>query len=938
MLFLFVYLTGGNSNAFTSTENTNYFFDVRHEFLQDMLDRFAQFFISPLFTASATEREMQAVHNEHSKNLLTDVWRVSQLIKSQAIESHPYHRFGTGNNDTLNSIPKQKGVDVRDALLAFHAKWYSANIMKLVVVGRESIDILRLWVTNLFSPIVNHNVEQPKFSPHAFEMTFIPPDVPQSVIDTVKLHQVTSDNRVFARKYLEIVPVKDLRSLSLLFPLPATSRLYHSKPTSLLSHMIGHEGKGSILSYLKSKSFANSLSAGIYESFSSFSLFSVSLELTETGLENINEIISIIFAYIKLLGEAKSEEWLRVYEEEKAISEMNFRFKSKENPFSYVSHIAGDMHIYQPEDILTGGYLFQSFDEIVIRYFLSYLAVDNMIAYVCSQQFSGKTTMKEEWYSTDYEPRVFNDSEWAKFSDPQLYSSLHPPEPNEFIATDFSLKSSKNVVFHQAVSALDVTAPVQIGTIENSKCEVWYKLDETFGRPKANLMIKFTSVVAYASPRNAVMTALYARLLEDSLNEFAYPADLAGLSYSIYPTSTGIYVALGGYNHKLSVLTAAIVRRMHDLDVLDERFDVVREQLSRSYKNFAMEQPYQHAMYDETLSIEMNIWHNFEKLDVAQTITSDELRKFIPTLFAYASVTVLAHGNMASEEALNIAKLIHETLSFQPLLPSQIPELRVVKLDDSTRYVRAAKELNPADVNSAIVIAYQIGEDTTTTTAVTEVFAQIAKDSVYNQLRTVEQLGYLVWSGVGTHRGVLYFRIIVQSGVRSPLLLESRAEAFLASFAEELNNMTDDQFKMHVNAVIAKKSESYKTLSQESQNHWHEIQLRRYAFDRRQKEVASLCSLTKVHILQFYKQFLAINGSRAVLAVHIYGKDHVIGALLSVAINQNEVDCEASSSTLELKSSTAMNFSATAVDTAQVVIITDFTDFKRSRPLYPCLV
>lgn len=52
---------GGSSNAFTSAENTNYYFDVTCGFLEGALDRFAQFFISPLFTQDSTDREMNAI-------------------------------------------------------------------------------------------------------------------------------------------------------------------------------------------------------------------------------------------------------------------------------------------------------------------------------------------------------------------------------------------------------------------------------------------------------------------------------------------------------------------------------------------------------------------------------------------------------------------------------------------------------------------------------------------------------------------------------------------------------------------------------------------------------------------------------------------------------------------------------------------------------------
>lgn len=53
---------------FTADEDTNYYFDVNHEHLEGALDRFSQFFITPLFTQSATEREMNAVDAENSKN------------------------------------------------------------------------------------------------------------------------------------------------------------------------------------------------------------------------------------------------------------------------------------------------------------------------------------------------------------------------------------------------------------------------------------------------------------------------------------------------------------------------------------------------------------------------------------------------------------------------------------------------------------------------------------------------------------------------------------------------------------------------------------------------------------------------------------------------------------------------------------------------------
>lgn len=59
--------------------------------------------------------------------------------------------------------------------------------------------------------------------------------------------------------------------------------------------MIGHEGKGSILSELKSRGWSNSLLAGHNTLARGFGFFDIMVDLTQEGFENIDEITNIIF-------------------------------------------------------------------------------------------------------------------------------------------------------------------------------------------------------------------------------------------------------------------------------------------------------------------------------------------------------------------------------------------------------------------------------------------------------------------------------------------------------------------------------------------------------------------------------------------------------------------------------------------------------------------
>lgn len=199
----FLSKNGGSSNAATYPDVTKYYFDVVPEKLTEALDRFSQFFVSPLFTESATLREINAVNSEHEKNLATDVWRIRQVNKFLANPEHPYSKFGTGNKETLLDIPKEKSLDIRSELIAFHKKWYSSNIMNLAIFGKESLDELEVLTVKYFSDIENKSVEVPRWSDKIY-------------LDDQKAVK------------LMIVPVKDSRNLTISFQIPDLDEHFRS--------------------------------------------------------------------------------------------------------------------------------------------------------------------------------------------------------------------------------------------------------------------------------------------------------------------------------------------------------------------------------------------------------------------------------------------------------------------------------------------------------------------------------------------------------------------------------------------------------------------------------------------------------------------------------------------------------------------------------------
>ena len=134
----FVSYGGGQKNAATGEDYTYYYYDITRNHFEESLDIFSQFFKEPMFTESATMREMNAVDSEFRKNLSSEERRVFQIEKTVlAKKSSALNSFSTGNLATLN-VP-----NIRELLLKYHKDHYSANLMSLCLVGNHSLNQLQ---------------------------------------------------------------------------------------------------------------------------------------------------------------------------------------------------------------------------------------------------------------------------------------------------------------------------------------------------------------------------------------------------------------------------------------------------------------------------------------------------------------------------------------------------------------------------------------------------------------------------------------------------------------------------------------------------------------------------------------------------------------------------------------------------------------------------
>ena len=157
--------------------------------------------------------------------------------------------------------------------------------------------------------------------------------------------------------------------------------MYLTKPFRLLSHCIGHEGPGSILSFLKRQGWGLELGAGTGTQTQFFSVFDISIKLTEKGLAHYREILSVVMGYIyTIFRHGAIEDRARILREVTTMAELDFRYRSKVKEDRYTEQLAGNLTRYAPEHALCGGELFfQPLDQGELDRLLDlYCTVDNL--------------------------------------------------------------------------------------------------------------------------------------------------------------------------------------------------------------------------------------------------------------------------------------------------------------------------------------------------------------------------------------------------------------------------------------------------------------------------------------------------------------------------------------------------------------------------------
>ena len=814
----YISTNGGTQNAYTSYDRTNYHFEVTADALGGALQRFSRFFVQPLLNPQFVERERQVVHAEYSAGRKSDGRRSYSVFKRAINPAHPMSQFFVGSQDTLADRP---GDPVRADLLEFHKTHYRAANMTLAVLGREPLGDLAARVRALFTDVPPGAVGAPKGNVTLFEPGRLPLQV-------------------------NVVPEREYRAVSLTFPVPPLKQHYRLKPLQYVAHLVGHEGTGSLVSLLRARGLANTLSAGTGLAHADVATFQVRIGLTQRGLADLDTVVGLVFATLKRIHDTGPEPYR--YGEFQRMSALSFQYMDAVDAGSLTQAIAHNLHDHAPADVLVAPYVLERFDASLTWQYLAALTPANLLLTVTAPGLPAD--QRTPRFDAPYSLRPIAPARLANWRDPSMPTALELPGPNKYLPDDLSLQADASM-----------QRPVALTT--EPGFTLWHQQDTSFGAPRSSFFVNLRTRAANASALGGVHTQLLVSMLNEQLTEITYPAALAGMGVQLYKHLRGLSFRVSGYSSRQAELVGAVVNALREPELDAARFARVKAAHRRSLNNQAKAQPYgQGLAYLNDLLLEPR-WTRAQRLSALEQVDLSTLRQFAHQWLRRLDSVAMAHGNVTPKGAASLARTLDVGL-LSKVQVEEVPRGQVVKLRPGD-YLGHVLPVPHND--GALVLYFQGQRQQYQDRAAHALVAQILSAPFYTDLRTRKQLGYVVFASSMPMMQVPGLAFVVQSPNTDTLELRQHADAFLVRATQTLRRLAQVEFERFRQSLVERLLEPDKTLSARSNRYWREIDRNPGQFDEQVKLAAAVRSLTLETVLAAFQRTV-LAPARARVEVH----------------------------------------------------------------------
>lgn len=543
---------GGNSNAFTTNNFTSYYFTVDDEHLNETIEVFHNFFISPLFNNDSINREISAVHSEYEKNMSIENRKIEEILKELSKDNHPYKLFDCGNKTTLNIH------DIREKLIDFYNSYYSSDFMKLVISSNHSLDELE-------------------------KMSLLFESIPKKKINKMNILEIpiVKNHNGNCIKYIEMQTTDNKHKLNVIWQLENDNIYHRQKPLTYISYLLQNESPTSLNYYLLNRGYIYDMEINYeymaYDNFcvNNIYMFYIQFILTPYGQNNKNIILFLLDHYIYCIKKNGINK--NIFNELVKISKLNILFYNNNNIDDIINYSI-QMHLCDDKkNILINRSINNSYNdaiENIINDYLNKMTLNNSI--IISISNYKKLSKKTKWYNAEY--NLYNNI-------PKLINIVHNKTYFDFKLNPFIIENMNIIkynIHHNELSRIN---------------NILYKCVDIYNNPTTCCGIIYESEFINKNITNNIICDIYILLLNEINRSIYYYGKQIDMYFSIYISYNKIIINTKGYSDNIILFLSKIRNNFFNFNKMKKIFNKIKMEYIENLNNFDFMGSYSYAKY-----------------------------------------------------------------------------------------------------------------------------------------------------------------------------------------------------------------------------------------------------------------------------------------------------------------------------------------------------
>lgn len=797
-------------NAGTGSDRTIFMASAQHPWLAITLERLADALAHPKFDPQLAEKERHSVHQEACRYRTEDSWRIFQINKETLNPRHPFARFSVGNLETLADKPNSS---LLQTVQQFHQHYYSANIMVAAIYSNQPLAALAHLAVESYGRIPDHK---------AVVKPITPP------LATIKEQGVA----------IHYVPAKVYNALQVDFLItPDQQDSLYSKTNIYLDSLITARGEGTLADWLQQQGLSNTLSVSYNPRMAgNAGLFSIHIQPTEAGMAQQDLILAALFRYLHLL---KTQGVQRHYFDQMAQQlMMGSYYSASQHNLCYLSKLTDNLLEYPIEQVLMVNTRADRYRPSFIQRRLSKMIPQQARIWLASPQESHDK--KAYFLEASYQVKPLSRQQIAEWQRLGKGLTFALPPINPYLPTDFSV---------MPVPGVRPLTPQPV--LQAAGVRAWLLPSYHFKKqPMVDLTLALRNPKAFSTPRDQLLFVLLDRLVDLQTCTLTTQARDAGVVLSSSDNNEGLIIAAHGFRQHLPQLLLQFITAYQHVAFGEIQLAQVKQRLIQQWDSRLKQAPVEQA--NRRVS-ELN-WIQYGHLDQRRAllteITLKELLSYRDRLLNQATPDILAIGDLGAAQLRELAKTVQQQLAIRKQKHTDNP---VIVIDRPTHAL--FNQLVTVEGHALTALYIPSGYDRVSSQANAYLLNNLLGTWFFDQLRTQEQLGYVVSVDtrcVGKQTGLQF---TVQSNGHTPAQLYQRYQAFYQQAWQQLQKLKEPrEFAAYQRGLLKRLQQKPTTLTCEAAPWVQDFLKERLSFDSQAQLIARVKALTAEEVLQFYQQ------------------------------------------------------------------------------------